>query len=194
MIHHATLSSELLDRVLDLVHQRLSRQHLATAKAAFVEPTEEIRVIWLDIMLHIAPGVINATQVDKALDILQLAIRDTSPDVQKRGGNTLTELAKHHRKEVAFAGERPMRMILDLLHHKHSALRVIGLQVRDHCNGGRVCVSITKSNIRYVIISAPNKLGWLFLVRSISCLNMMKLPNDNRYSLCLYTTMLFWYE
>lgn len=136
IIHHATLSSDLLDRLLDLVHQRLSRQQHATAKATFVEPTEEVRVIWLDIMLYIAPRVVNATQVDKALDILQLAIRDTSPDVQKRGGNALTELAKHHRKEIAFAGERPMRIVLDLLHHKHSALRAIGLQVHDHCKGG----------------------------------------------------------
>lgn len=136
LIHHATLSSGLLDRILDLVHQRLNRQQLSVAKATFIEPTEEVRVIWLDIMQHIASEQrdISATQVEKALDILQLAIRDTSPDVQKKGGKALTELAKQHRKEIALAGERPMHMILDLLHHKHSALRVIGLKVHNDCH------------------------------------------------------------
>lgn len=171
------------------MHQRLNRQQLSVAKATFVEPTEEVRVIWLDIMLHIASEQrdISATQVEKALDILQLAIRDTTPDVQKKGGKALTELAKQHRKEIALAGERPMRMILDLLHHKHSALRVIGLEVHDDCHAAFVY-----SHIHWILISALNNWDWLFLVQFISCLNMMTLPNDNQSFLCLYTTMHLW--
>ncbi|KAI9314610.1 armadillo-type protein [Dichotomocladium elegans] len=133
LVLHSTMTTQQVTNLIALITQRLERRAQDRASVLFTEPTEEIRAQWLDVLMPLltCENTVrpDAVQVEKWLDVIQLAIGDPSPEVQKKGAYMLKSLAMKAPKEIALTGDRPMQFcILPLLYHKHAPVRTLGLQ------------------------------------------------------------------
>ncbi|KAL0091771.1 armadillo-type protein [Phycomyces blakesleeanus] len=108
-----------------------------------VEPTEETRAEWLVIVQKVVTKTskLGVKDVEVLLDVAQIGIEDAFPEAQKQAGKLLVSLAREAPVLVGYAGEKPLHMATTLLVHRHSALRVLGLEAVE---------AILLRNARYV--------------------------------------------
>ncbi|KAI8142416.1 hypothetical protein BJV82DRAFT_142070 [Fennellomyces sp. T-0311] len=144
LVQRALLPDSVIAKLLSLALSRLKHQHTGMVLTC-TEPTEEIRMKWLVLLLVILEKLhqsddMGAVNVEKTLDIIQLAMEDPFSEVQKKGGETLLQLATKCPKGIALAGQRPMKLVLPLLYHKHSAIRATGL-----LTAGQIALAVPES-------------------------------------------------
>lgn len=100
------------------------------------EQTEEIRQLWLDTLIALTKQVKQNIDLNPPMDetwfgIIQLSVKDTCPDVVKKGAQLLILLAEYQSKAITLRGEHTINdCILPLLSHKHAAIRVLGVKVK----------------------------------------------------------------
>ncbi|CAO3623576.1 unnamed protein product [Cunninghamella echinulata] len=99
-----------------------------------LEPTEEIRQLWLDALITLMKQQQQKVNLNPPMDdiwfgIIKLTVHDTCPDVVKKSANLLILLIEYHPKAISLRGEHTIHdCIIPLLSHKHTAIRVLGIK------------------------------------------------------------------
>ncbi|KAI8337705.1 armadillo-type protein [Chlamydoabsidia padenii] len=98
-----------------------------------LEPTEEIRQTWMDMVLALLKKT-TTTKIKPPMDevwfgLAKLAVKDACPNVTKQGAQLVIDLALIQPIAVSYRGEHTIiHSVLPLLTHKHTAIRVLGIK------------------------------------------------------------------
>ncbi|KAG0793123.1 hypothetical protein G6F16_005265 [Rhizopus arrhizus] len=90
------------------------------------EPTEEIRAAWMELCIQLLD--LHPTQTDLIMNVIQSAVKDPFPELQKLAGKCIVLFSTSYAQEVDYACDRMVRLVIPLLSHKHIAIRVLGIQ------------------------------------------------------------------
>lgn len=93
----------------------------------FVEPVEEVLLGWFALVVAVCKQ--SKVDINQALQLVQVAVADRNPDLQRQASDLLLVLAQHDPSQLALTGDKPMTLALALLSHKHTALRASALEV-----------------------------------------------------------------
>ncbi|ORY90023.1 hypothetical protein BCR43DRAFT_120910 [Syncephalastrum racemosum] len=120
------LAQELLVMYSDLSVQAFSLAYDRLCGDAYVEPVEEVRLSWFALVLTVCKK--SKVDINQALQLVQAAIADRNPDLQRHASELLLVLVQHDPSQLALTGDKPMTLALALLSHKHTAIRTSALE------------------------------------------------------------------
>ena len=114
----------LLSYIIPVFFDRLSQEDV-------VEPSEEIRLIMVKIFLKLVQSSQEgfAPFVDDTVKILARTLADPYQEVRKVSCKIVAQLALTNPRPLAFHGAAVAKAIVPCLHHRHSSVRILGIQV-----------------------------------------------------------------
>ena len=93
--------------------------------------------------------------VEQVVEILTVVLNDPYQGVRKEGCGIVVLLAKWNAKSLGFFGDTVVKALLPCLGHRHSAVRVMGLEVRVliFIIGVKICNDCEFRRIRFKYIA-----------------------------------------
>ncbi|KAG1469096.1 hypothetical protein G6F56_003456 [Rhizopus delemar] len=90
------------------------------------EPTEEIRALWMELSIDLLE--LHPVDAERWMDVIDLAVKDPFPEVQKLAAQYILSFTTRYAKQVDYACDRMVRLVVPLLTHKHTAMRALGIR------------------------------------------------------------------
>ncbi|CEP07461.1 hypothetical protein [Parasitella parasitica] len=108
-------------------------QHLI--KRLRLETTEEIRDAWMQLCATLLAKLtslkISIKESELFMEAMSIAGDDPFAEIQKQCANLIILYAKEQPKSVDYACEKMIRLVIPLLLHKHTAVRVKGIKAME---------------------------------------------------------------
>ncbi|KAL9550267.1 hypothetical protein PS6_005649 [Mucor atramentarius] len=119
-----SIPNSIVDSLLQHVQERLK-----------VETTEEVRDAWMllcaTLLSKLTPAKIPVKTGELFMDVMDVAGNDPYSEIQKQCAILIVLYAKDQPKSVDYACEKMVRLILPMLLHKHTAVRVKGIKAME---------------------------------------------------------------
>lgn len=114
----------VLSLIMPTLKERLGNKEVVT------ESSEEIRLLLLKLIKQIVLKTLADfnNYVEHAVEILHVVLSDTFQGVRKEACSIVEILAKSNSKALGMFGDSVVKSVLSCLGHRHSAVRIMGLQ------------------------------------------------------------------